>query len=163
MNYGHTVTDGDVWMTLGAHAMAARLRMGYAERATDMYRAIINYELDHGTIHNSIFADGSADEKWDPEIGNYGSIFTPLVEGVLGLKPTSGGLLIGPVPLHGMRNLRFLAPLAYAGKYFGLEVNWRGGSRSLATLDGERLESVEGGVLLDPDFDDGSEVKIVYR
>jgi len=162
MNYGRTITDGDVWMTLGAHAMVARLRRGYPGIATEMYRAIIGYELEHGTIHNSIFADGSADEKWDPEIANYGSIFTPLVEGVLGMRPTSEGLLIRPVPLHGMRHIRFLAPLTYAGKHFGLEVEWGGGSSITVEIGGRRTETVDGGVLLDPGYDDGSGVKISY-
>jgi hypothetical protein len=163
MNYGQTVTDGDVWLTLGAHATAARLRWGYRREATSMYSAIFHYEREHGTIDNAIYMDGTADTKWSPEIGNYGSIFTPLVEGVLGFHPISEGLLIRPLPLEGMNNLKILEPLTYAGKRFYLEISWKGGSMPEATMDGEKLKPTGGGIVLDPEYEDGCKIEMVYR
>jgi hypothetical protein len=161
MNYGHTVTDGDIWLTLGAHAAAARLREGCIDRGTQMVKAILDYELRMGTIHNSVRVDGTYDWKWTPEIGNYGSIFTVLVEGVLGLRPTGRGLRIDPRPLRGMSRLETLAPLGYAGKEFTLKVRWKGGTGLSVALDGRR-QRCEGAFLLGPDYEDGSEISMVF-
>ena len=163
MRYGYTITDGDVWLTLGAHAAAARLRSGFASKATRMFKAIIDYELREGTIHNSIFHDGTRDEKWSPEMANYGSIFTPLVEGVLGLCPRAEGLLIAPVSLAGMRNLKTIIPLTYAGKTFNLNISWRGGMRPEVRLDGKDEKPTDKGYLLGPEFEEGSTVSMIYR
>jgi hypothetical protein len=162
MSYGQTVTDGDVWMTLGGHATAARLRAGYATEATRMYKSIIEYELQEGTLHNSIRADGSVDDKWSPEIGNYGAIFTPLVEGVLGLRPEARGLCIAPTPLDGMSRLATEIPLTYAGREFLINIRWKGGTRLRATVDGNPGTVKGKTLLLPPDYEDGSRIEMVY-
>ena len=160
MNYGYTVTDGDVWLTLGAHAAVARLRRGYQSQATRMYRAIVEYEKKEGTIHNNIRQDGSANEVWSPEVGNYGSLFTPLVEGVMGLRPVADGLIIDPRPLEGMTRFRTLVPLNYSGKQFALSLSFGRGGRRVAKIDGRTVWRGRGGFVLSPDFDDGSHVSI---
>ncbi len=163
MNYGHTVTDGDIWLTLGAHAAVARLRSGYTRKATRMFKAIVDYELKEGTIHNNIYPDGTSNKDWSPEIGNYGSIFTLLVEGVLGLSPRAEGLLIAPMRLEGMGALRTVSPLTYAGKRFYLEVSWKGGSRPEVKVDGRKESPSAWGYMLPPEFDDGCTVAVCYR
>ena len=125
-DYGHSVSNGDTWFTLGAHAAVARFCSGYIDRATRMFKAIIDYELKEGTIHNNIYPDGSVNADWSPEMANYGSLFTILTEGLLGLRPTSEGLLIHPYPLGGMSYLKMLKPLYYAGKPFYLNVKFGG-------------------------------------
>jgi hypothetical protein len=161
MRYGQTITDGDVWLTLGAHAAAARLRHGFRRRATKMYRSIIDYEKREGTIHNSIFRDGSRDEKWSPEIGNYGSMITPLTEGILGLQPMADGLRIEPNRTEGMRRLATKRPLTYAGKEFFLEVRWNGGTKAKVSIDGESAPG-QRGCLLRPEYENGSLVRIEF-
>jgi len=124
--YGHTVCNGDIWFTLGAHTAVARLNCGYVKKATEMFRAILNYELKEGTIHNNIYPDGSVNADWSPEMANYGSLFTILVEGLLGIRPSSEGLLIHPYPLGGMSHLKTLSPLYYALKPFYLDIRFDG-------------------------------------
>jgi len=163
MDYGHTVTDGDVWLTLGAHAAVARLRSGYMQEATRMVKAIVDYELKEGTIHNNVYPDGTSNKDWSPEIGNYGSLFTLLVEGVLGLSPMSNGLLIAPMRLEGMNGFKTVAPLAYAGKEFYLEVSWKGGHRPEVRMDGRKRRASKRGYVLPPEFDDGCTLAMAYR
>ncbi len=163
MNYGHTVTDGDIWLTLGSHAAAARLRSGHRSKATEMYRAIVEYERREGTIHNNIYPDGTSNLSWSPEIGNYGSLFTPLVEGVLGIRPIDQGLLVQPLALEGMRHLRTMIPLSYAGKAFHLDISWKAGRRPSVVVNGRKQRTTGNGYLLPPDFDDGSVVKMSFR
>ncbi|NMC07583.1 MAG: hypothetical protein GYA24_20385, partial [Candidatus Lokiarchaeota archaeon] len=79
-NYGRTVTNGDVWMVLGAHAAAARLQDGYIKEGTQMYKAIVDYEAREGVLHNCLYpASKSVNDSWDPEIANYGALYAPLV------------------------------------------------------------------------------------
>ncbi len=161
-NYGQSITNGDVWLTLGAHAAVARLRSGYVGQASGMYRAIMGFERREGTIHNSIFMDWTHDGKWSPEIGNYGSLITPLTEGVLGLQPIAGGLRIKPCRLTGMKNLDTTAPLSYAGKNFFLDIKWRGGTSLTVTVDGKKVPTPKGHYLLRPGYPDGCRVKMVF-
>jgi len=163
MNYGRTVTNGDVWLTLGAHATVARLKSGFTSRATQMYKSIMDYERTEGTIHNSIYMDGTRNEIWSPEIGNYGSIITPLVEGVLGLAPRARGLFISPRALKGMRHLRMVKPLSFAGKSLYLDVQWKGGSRLEVVVNGKVQKPHGSSYLLPPDFDDGSKIRMVFH
>lgn len=120
--YGRTVTNGDVWLVLGAHAAAARLQGGYRTRGTAMYRTIVAYERAEGTIHNCIYQDGRVNDSWDPEIGNYGALFAPFVFGVLGLQATAPGIDLHLAPLAGLRHLR--ARLFLYGRPVVLETRW---------------------------------------
>jgi hypothetical protein len=104
--YGHTVTNGDIWMVLGAHATAARLQAGYQEIGTEMYQSIVNYELQHGTLHNCLYQNGTANNEWSPEIANYGALYAPFVLGVLGLRPLAHGLEFHIRPLAQLNRLR---------------------------------------------------------
>ena len=160
MNYGRTVTDGDVWLTLGAHAAVARLRSGYNSRATQMYRSIVEYEEREGTIHNNIYQDGSANEVWSPEVANYGSLFTPLVEGVMGLKPVANGLIIDPRPLEGMTRFRTKSPLSFSGKKFTLSVRFGRKANAVGKIDGRVVWRGAKSFILPPDFEDGARITI---
>ena len=50
-NYGKTVTNGDIWMVLGAHAAATRLQSGFLKEGTEMFKIIVDYEREHGMLH----------------------------------------------------------------------------------------------------------------
>jgi hypothetical protein len=105
-NYGETVTNGDVWMVLGAHAAAARLLHGNSGVATEMYRTIVEYETKHGTLHNCIYQHGRVNDTWSPEIANYGALYAPLVLGILGLQLKGEGLEFHLHPLKDMNYLK---------------------------------------------------------
>ena len=49
-NYGKTVTNGDIWMVLGAHAAATRLQSGFLKEGTEMFKIIVDYEREHGML-----------------------------------------------------------------------------------------------------------------
>jgi hypothetical protein len=86
-----------------------------------MYKSIIDYELKEGNIHNNFYTDGSSKKDWSPEMGNYGALFTPLVEGVLGLEPKAYGLWISPFLLEGMNRLKLRRPQVTWVKIFILK------------------------------------------
>jgi len=148
--YRQTVTNGDVWFFLGGHSTALRLRNFQRREATRLYKVICDYERENGTIHNSIFGDGSVDGKWSPEIGNYGGLYTPFTEGVLGLEPMDNGLRIKPMPLDGLKRLS--VPLFYAGKDFRLELEGDGLKVISSDIDGKPLgKSPSGELMIAPD------------
>ncbi len=91
-NYGFTVTNGDVWMVLGAHAAAARMQAGFLDIGSKMYRAILEYEKREGVLHNCIYFMNKVNDTWDPEIANYGALYVPFVFGILGAQPNAEGL-----------------------------------------------------------------------
>ncbi len=91
-NYGFTVTNGDVWMVLGAHAAAARMQAGYLDIGSKMYNAILEYENREGVLHNCIYFKNRVNDTWDPEIANYGALYVPFVFGILGAQTTADGL-----------------------------------------------------------------------
>jgi hypothetical protein len=165
--YLYDVTNGDVWFFLGAHTAVVRLKNGYREKGTKMYKVIRDYEEKEGTIHNNIYGDGSVNADWSPELGNYGGLFTPYVEGVLGLRPTEFGLIISPTPLEGMTYLKTLNPLFYAGKNFYLSVEWKGENLSEVYIDEELANNIirdKDSILLRPSsFRNGSEIKMVFK
>jgi hypothetical protein len=121
-NYGQTVTNGDVWMVLGAHAAAARLQAGYITEGTQMYEKIIRYEHEHGVLHNCIYMNGRVNDSWDPEIANYGSPYVPLILGILGMKLTASGIEFHLRPLLGMHQLEIT--LFLFEKQYHLSVKW---------------------------------------
>ena len=123
--YGKTVTNGDIWMVLGAHAAAARLQNGEIKQGTDMYKAIVDYELEHGVLHNCIYQDGSVNDSWDPEIANYGSLYVPLVLGVLGIDAVGNGLKFRLQPLEHMENLKM--DFFITGKSYSFNLKWDNG------------------------------------
>nr|MDO8113127.1 hypothetical protein [Candidatus Sigynarchaeota archaeon] len=105
-NYGSTVTNGDVWMVLGAHAAAARLQDGFIPEGTAMYKAIVDYEASEGVLHNCIYPKrNTVNDSWDPEIANYGALWAPLVLGVLGIVPRAAGLEFNITGLEGLASL----------------------------------------------------------
>ena len=125
-DYGHAVCNGDIWFCVGAMAGVARLKYGYAEKAARIFKTILDYEMKEGTLHNNIYPDGSVNAAWSPEVANYGSLFTILVQGFLGMHPTSEGLLISPSRIGGVNYFRTLQPLYYASKPFNLEIRFDG-------------------------------------
>ncbi|GAB4314867.1 MAG: hypothetical protein Kow0069_16420 [Promethearchaeota archaeon] len=120
--YGRTVTNGDVWVALGGHAAAARLQAGHLVEGTEMYRAIVDHEAREGTLHNCVYQDGSVNADWDPEIGNYGGLFAPLVLGVLGLRPRAAGLEFNLAPLVGATRLD--VDVHFSGRRYHLRARW---------------------------------------
>ena len=122
-NYGATVTNGDVWMVLGAHAAATRLQGGYRKIGTAMFKAIVKYEMREGVLHNCIYPKtGGVNKSWDPEIANYGALFAPITLGILGINYHSEGLEFNLVPLEGMQRLK--VTLYFTGKTIKLDVKW---------------------------------------
>ena len=164
-DYGHTPGNGDIRFTLGAHAAVARLECGYAEKATQMFKAILNYELKEGTMHNNIYPDGSSNPDCSPEMANYGSLFTILIEGLLGLRPTSEGLLIHPYPLGGMSYLKILKPFYYAGKPFYIEVKFGGPKLvrvKMKAVARPAQDIKESAFILRPYFPSGATIAMEY-
>ncbi len=120
--YGKTVTNGDIWMVLGAHAAAARLQAGYIAEGTRMFRTIVKYEAEEGVLHNCIFQDGSVNDSWDPEIANYGALYAPYVLGLLGIRPKAQGIEFHIRALEGLSHLT--TKLFFNQIPFKLKVAW---------------------------------------
>lgn len=121
-NYGRTVTNGDVWLVLGAHATAARLKSGFINRGSRMYKTIIEYEMEHGVFHNSLYQNGTVNDSWDPEVANNGAPFPPLIYGVLGIKPLYEGIEFNIRALSGLSCLK--TDLFLFGKKHELKIKW---------------------------------------
>jgi hypothetical protein len=96
-----------------------------------MIRAIVAYEISHGVIQNCIYPHtGRVNDDWDPEIGNYGALFAPIVEGLFGVRLTAAELELGIHWLDGLSKLSM--SLSFCGKKCDLDAKWDG--NGLATL-----------------------------
>ncbi|MEX2680410.1 MAG: hypothetical protein Q6373_002330 [Candidatus Sigynarchaeota archaeon] len=125
--YRRTVTNGDVWMVLGAHAAAARLQDGYIKEGTEMYKAIVDYEAREGVLHNCLYpGNNTVNDSWDPEIANYGALFAPLVFGVLGIVPGAKGLDFNVAGLDSLEKLDMT--FFFDGREHLLRARWKGNS-----------------------------------
>jgi hypothetical protein len=132
-DYGRTVTNGDVWMVLGAHAAAARLQDGYIEEGTEMYKAIVDYEAREGVLHNCIYpGNNTINDSWDPEIANYGALYAPLVFGVLGIVPRASGLEFNVAGLNGLE--RFDMTFFFDGINHQIAARWENGRLTSASI-----------------------------
>ncbi len=132
--YGRTVTNGDVWMVLGAHAAAARLQDGYIKEGTEMYKTIVDYEAREGVLHNCLYpGNDSVNDSWDPEVANYGALYAPLVYGVLGIVPRAGGLEFNVAGLNGLEKLDMT--FFFDGIEHGLRARWEGDTLSSVNID----------------------------
>ncbi len=124
-DYGRTVTNGDVWMVLGAHAAAARLQDGYIKEGTEMYKAIVDYEAREGVLHNCLYpGSNTVNDSWDPEVANYGALFAPLVSGALGVVPGAKGLSFNVAGLDGLEKLDMT--FFFDGREHLLRARWQG-------------------------------------
>ena len=122
-NYGKTVTDGDIWMVLGGHASAARLKNGYIKEGTEMFKSIIDYEKEHGVIHNALYPEsGKTNDSWDPEVANYGAPYAPFVLGLLGLEYSAEGPILNIKSLEGLTNL--IIKIYIFGQPYEIKINW---------------------------------------
>ena len=144
-NYGYTVTNGDVWMVLGAHAAAARFQADYLEIGSNMYKAILEYENKEGTLHNCIYLHNKVNDTWDPEIANYGALYVPFIFGILGADPIANGL-----KLNIKRYLdipRFQTHLFFRGSLIRLNYSFKNDNSIVGTLEIEKpnttIETIE--------------------
>jgi hypothetical protein len=125
-NYGNTVTNGDIWMVLGAHAAAARLQDNFIKIGTEMYQTIVNYEKEHGVLHNCIYQNGRVNDSWDPEVANYGALFAPFALGILGIVPKANGIEFNIKPLTDLTNIS--TKLYVFGKPIEVSIQWKNGN-----------------------------------
>ncbi|MHA1338577.1 MAG: hypothetical protein ACTSRZ_02440 [Promethearchaeota archaeon] len=121
-NYGKTVTNGDIWVVLGAHATAARLKKGFIDIGTKMYKAILKHSQDHGFFHNSIYLNGSVNDSWDPEVANNGAPYPPLIYGLLGIELKAEGIKFKISCLKNIKSLKMILFLFQIPHYF--EISW---------------------------------------
>lgn len=140
--YGNTVTNGDVWMVLGSHAAAARLRAGFVDEGTAMYKAIVDYESREGVLHNCIYPRGHrVNDSWDPEIGNYGALYAAFVLGVLGITPLARGLQFRVAGLAGMDHLA--TAIFFNGRRLDVSITWNDGKLDRCTFTTPGGASIE--------------------
>ncbi|MHA1682900.1 MAG: hypothetical protein ACTSUE_18320 [Promethearchaeota archaeon] len=132
MHYKKTVTNGDIWMVLGAHAAAARLQYGYLKDGTAMYKAILDYLSAKGYLHNNIYPDGKVNDSWDPEVANNGAMFAPITFGILGVKYHAQGLEFNLMNLIGLESLEM--DFFFDGKKHSIIVKWGDGEFTRATI-----------------------------
>ncbi|MBD3352973.1 MAG: hypothetical protein GF364_15935 [Candidatus Lokiarchaeota archaeon] len=125
-NYGKTVTNGDIWLVLGAHAAAARIKSGSTKVGSEMYKQIVQYEIDNEVFHNCIYQNGQTNDSWDPEVANNGAPFAPFVYGILGLNLKAEGIEFTIQPLTNLTKLE--TTIFVYTKPLKIKVKW-GGSK----------------------------------
>lgn len=129
-DYGKTVTNGDIWLVLGGHATAVRIQNGKSringlnktDKGGEMFKMIVDYRLEHGVFHNSIYLNGTTNDVWDPEVANSGAAFPPLLLGILGIKLTAESVKFNIKPILGLEY--FNIDLFMFGRKFRLQIQW---------------------------------------
>ncbi|MHA1819743.1 MAG: hypothetical protein ACTSVC_04670 [Promethearchaeota archaeon] len=143
--YGYDVTNGDIWTVLGAHATAARLKYGFIDIGTGMYKKLLQYGKESGFFHNSVYLDGSFNDSWDPEVANNGTPYPPLLYGLLGLKLNAGGIEFNISALQNIKWLKLIIFLFNSPHLF--QTSWHNNEHRpyqtiVAKLDKDRLFSL---------------------